>query len=366
MAKKGAYQAIAIALALLVGLGVGGELGYTVLTNEPMFNLIPRAVNQEEGDVIRVARSLSASVVGVINYSERGDFYNCKTDERTGSGVVVDRSGLVVTNNHVVEGARRLVAVLPNGLRKEAVLVGRDPRTDLALLRIKGATELVPVRWADSDRLVVGQPVVAIGNPLGMEFAQSVTAGVISGLNRVITTDEGFVLKLIQTDAAINPGNSGGPLVNYSGEVVGINTIKIVTEGFEGMGFTIPSNQVHDVIRDLKAHGRVMRPVLGVRIVDDVTSDEAKYYRLPVKGGVAVVPTRGGPAWRAGLRKYDIIEAVNGRKINTGTDLQEVIFSHKAGEVVKLNVLRLQAAQGRKSSFLSIKVKLKEEGGFSR
>lgn len=361
MSKSFPGKGLVLVIVFFLGLGVGSLANRSGEINKPILNPVTPTVHAGEGSVSRVAKGLSSSVIGVINYSKTGDFFNQKTREKTGSGVVIDNKGLVVTNNHVVEGADRLVAVLPGGGRREAVLVGRDARTDLALIRIKGKTDLSPAPFGDSNRLVVGQPVAAIGNPLGLEFAQSVTAGIISGLNRVITTEEGFTLKLIQTDAAINPGNSGGPLVDLSGRVVGINTAKIILPGFEGMGFAIPSNQVRKIAEDLNKHGKVIRPLLGVKVVKEVVPDEAKYYRLPISSGVAVIPIKGGPAARAGLRDYDIIKAVNGNKVKTGAELQEEIFSRSAGEVVKLDILRLPSAEGQKSRHLSIRVKLENQ-----
>src|SRR5690606_11102043 len=137
-------------------------------------------------------------------------------------------------------------------------------------IKIQVERKVTPARLGNSDRLLVGQEVVAIGNPLGLRFARSVTAGIVSGLNRVITTEEGFVLRLVQTDAAINPGNSGGALVNLDGEVIGINTIKIAMQGFEGMGFSIPSNQVKTIVNEMIKNGRVIRPMMGIKILGEI------------------------------------------------------------------------------------------------
>ncbi len=207
----------------------------------------------------------------------------------------------------------------------------------------------------------VGQEVVAIGNPLGLRFARSVTSGVVSGLNRVINTEEGFVFRLIQTDAAINPGNSGGALVNLDGEVVGINTIKIAMPGFEGMGFSIPARQVKTVVNEIIKNGRVIRPVLGIKILGEINSQEAKYYKLPVSQGVIIEPLPNSPALKAGIQANDIISKLNGKSIETGLELQEKIFAHKVGEKVELQIIRLPSRSGTKAQTIKLKVELVQD-----
>jgi serine protease Do len=202
---------------------------------------------------------------------------------------------------------------------------------------------------------------VAIGNPLGLRFARSVTSGVISGLNRIITSEEGFVFHLIQTDAAINPGNSGGALVDLNGQVIGINTIKIAVPGFEGMGFSIPSKQVSMVVNDLLKNGRVLRPILGIKIMREIGPDEASYYNLPVTQGVIVVPIAGGPADQMGVKENDIITKMNGEPVETGQDLQERIFASKIGEEVELQIVRIGSQGVTEAESLSIKVKLGQD-----
>ena len=246
------------------------------------------------GAISRVAAQVSPSVVGISSFSREGDQWNQRNIESTGSGVIIDPQGYIVTNNHVVANADRLVVTLADGSEKAARIVGTDARTDLALIKIEVQRRVTPAQFGDSDKLVVGEEVVAIGNPLGLRFARSVTAGIVSGLNRLLTSEEGFVFRLIQTDAAINPGNSGGALVNMEGKLVGINSVKIAVEGFEGMGFSIPSNQVQAVIAALKKDGRVYRPVMAVKILGEVSPDLARYYNLPVNHGVIVMPTPGG------------------------------------------------------------------------
>ena len=286
------------------------------------------------------------------------DQWNQRNIESTGSGVIIDPQGYIVTNNHVVANADRLVVTLANGSEKAARIVGADARTDLALIKIEVQRRVTPAQFGDSDKLVVGEEVVAIGNPLGLRFARSVTAGIVSGLNRLLTSEEGFVFRLIQTDAAINPGNSGGALVNMEGKLVGINSVKIAVEGFEGMGFSIPSNQVQAVIAALKKDGRVYRPVMAVKILGEVSPDLARYYNLPVNHGVIVMPTAGGASARAGMKQYDIVTGIDGERIETGMEMQEKIFARKIGQSTKINIVRMPAGKAGKAQNLTLTVKL--------
>lgn len=310
------------------------------------------------GSVSDVARQVSPSIVGISNLRSTGDMFNRSKSEATGSGVVYDRLGHIITNYHVVRNADYLIVTLADGHTKEASLVGSDPRTDLAVIKIEVERKVTPARLGNSDRLTVGQQVVAIGNPLGLRFARSVTAGVVSGLNRVITTEEGFVLRLIQTDAAINPGNSGGALVNLNGEVIGINTIKIAMPGFEGMGFSIPSSQVKDIAGEIIKNGRVVRPLMGIKILGEITPQEARYYKLPVSNGVIIDPLKGGPAIRAGIKANDIVSKINGKPVKNGIELQEIIFACKAGDKVTLEITRLPTDNKSRPETLRCQVEL--------
>ncbi|MGE5415420.1 MAG: S1C family serine protease [Acidobacteriota bacterium] len=321
---------------------------------------ISHAESKTTGTVAQVAKQLSSSIVGVVGYGEEGDFFTRRQVQKTGSGVIIDPNGYIVTNNHVVSGTTRLTVVLANGKEVRAHLVGGDKRTDLALLKVTGM-RLKPAPLGNSDQLVTGQNVVAIGNPLGLRFARSVTAGVVSGLNRLLTTEEGFVLRLIQTDAAINPGNSGGALVNLDGEVIGINTIKIAVQGFEGMGFAIPSNQVKTVIAEIRDHGRVVRPVAGLKIVNEVSTEEARFYNLPVNAGIAIVADKDGSAYKAGLRDYDIIQSVNGHEVKSAYELQDCMFRCKVGDKVNVKAIRLARRQGDTPKAMKFTIKLDGE-----
>lgn len=338
-----------------VGLGAVAIFNHKPPSSKPIAGQEEIVVN---GTISKVAAQVSPSVVGITNLSSDGDVFNQRKVETTGSGVIIDSEGYIVSNNHVVKNAQGLIVTLADGTEKEAKIIGTDPRTDLALIKIKVERKVTPVQFGDSDKLVVGEEVVAIGNPLGLRFARSVTAGIVSGLNRLLTTEEGFTFRLIQTDAAINPGNSGGALVNLQGQLVGINTVKIAAEGFEGMGFSIPSNQVKMVIENIKKHGRVLRPLMGIKIIGEISGDEARYFNLPISSGVVIEPTAGGPAEKAGIKRYDIVSSLDGVKIETASQLQDLIFSKKIGQVVKLQLVRLPRTQAGQIEVKSIKVKL--------
>ncbi|MBW2438403.1 MAG: DegQ family serine endoprotease [Deltaproteobacteria bacterium] len=251
-----------------------------------------------------------------------------------GSGFIIDREGHIVTNNHVIEGADEITVRLSNDKEFDAEIVGRDPNTDLALIKIKGAKDLVPLKMGDSDQLAVGSWVVAMGSPFGLE--QTVTAGIVSAKGRVIGS--GPYDDFIQTDASINPGNSGGPLLNMNGEVVGINTA-IVAQG-QGIGFAIPVNLAQGIIRQLEESGAVTRGWLGVGI-QDLTPELAEYYGIEDKKGVLVAKVfEGDPADRAGIKANDIIIAVDGKPIKTSRELTGTIAEIPVGQKTPITILR--------------------------
>jgi serine protease Do len=251
-----------------------------------------------------------------------------------GSGFIIDRDGYIVTNNHVIEGADEIKVSLADEKEFDAKIVGRDPNTDLALIKIKGASDLVPLKMGDSDKLTVGSWVVAIGSPFGLQ--QTVTAGIVSAKGRVIGS--GPYDDFIQTDASINPGNSGGPLLNMNGEVVGINTA-IVAQG-QGIGFAIPINLAQGVIDQLKAHGSVTRGWLGVGI-QDLTPELAEYYGLKDKKGVLVAQVfEGDPADKAGIKAKDVILEVNGKPVSSSRELTAMIAAIPVGQNTPIKLLR--------------------------
>jgi 2-alkenal reductase len=266
----------------------------------------------------------------------------------SGSGVIISQDGYIITINHVVEGEQSLAVIFADGSRHDAELIGTDPLSDLAVIRVKDA---VPATAAlgNSDILQPGETVIAIGSPLG-DFKNSVTTGVVSALNRTVPGSgmEG----LIQTDAAINHGNSGGPLVNLRGEVIGINTLVVRSGGSfgdqaEGLGFSIPSNTVQRVSQDLVANGKVVYPYLGISY-SMIDADTAAQENLPVQNGALIGASANGqtavqpntPAAKAGLRDGDIITAVGSVKLDSNTSLRAALLQHKPGETVPLEVLR--------------------------
>lgn len=251
-----------------------------------------------------------------------------------GSGFIIDREGYIVTNNHVVEDADNIKVRLANEKEYEARIVGRDPNTDLALIKIDDADDLVPLILGDSDALKVGTWVMAVGSPFGLE--QTVTAGIVSAKGRIIGS--GPYDDFIQTDASINPGNSGGPLINLDGEVVGINTA-IVASG-QGIGFAIPVNMAKGIIDQLKESGTVTRGWLGVGI-QNLTPELAEYYGLKETKGVLVVKVYpDDPAAKAGIRENDIIVAVGDKPVEDSRELSRLVAALPVGEKVKVRLIR--------------------------
>ena len=284
---------------------------------------------------VRAAKAVGPSVVGITNKAVVRDWFNNPVEtEGAGSGVVFRADGYIVTNNHVVSGAKEIIVSLADGRSLKGKLIGADEVTDLAV--VKGEASDLPVApFGDSDGIVVGEPAIAIGNPLGLEFQGSVTSGVISALNRTLDISDKRV-KLLQTDAAINPGNSGGALVNADGQVIGINSAKVAANGVEGMGFSIPSNTVQAIIKELMEKGYVARPYLGVTIFDPSTA--ARYgYQLNIDKGVYVFRlTLGGPADKAGLQRGDIILKMGDKEVNSVSELRQQVGEHKVGDSVKI------------------------------
>lgn len=274
-----------------------------------------------------------------------------------GSGVIYKKDGktaYVVTNNHVVEGQDGLEVVLKNGEKIKAELVGTDSYTDLAVLKISSDKVDKTATFGDSSELKVGEPAIAIGSPLGSQYANSVTSGIISSLNRQVADSQtGVNISAIQTDAAINPGNSGGPLVNIAGQVIGINSSKIASTNssssdisVEGMGFAIPSNDVVSIINQLEKNGKVIRPALGITMVDlsAVTSQQQEQIlKVPntVKNGVVITSVQNAtPAEQAGLKQYDVITKLDGKEVDSSSDLQSALYKKKVGDSIKITYYR--------------------------
>lgn len=251
-----------------------------------------------------------------------------------GSGFIIDAEGYIVTNNHVIEGADQIKVKLSNEKEFDAELIGRDPKTDLALIKIDGAEKLSHLKLGDSDALKVGRWVVAIGSPFGLE--QTVTAGIVSAKGRIIGS--GPYDDFIQTDASINPGNSGGPLLDMDGNVVGINTA-IIASG-QGIGFAIPVNMAKGIIDQLMQKGEVTRGWLGVGI-QDLTPELAEYYGLKTREGVLVTQVfEGDPADKAGIKLNDIIIEIDDKTVSSGRELSSVIANTPVGKETEIRLIR--------------------------
>lgn len=290
--------------------------------------------------IVAAAKKVGPAVVGITNKAYVRDFFNRVrlTERGTGSGVIYDKAGYIATNNHVVDGASEIIVSLPDGRSVKGKVLGADAVTDLAVVKID-ADNLSVATFGDSDTLQVGEPAIAIGNPLGLEFRGSVTAGVISALNRSIDLGE-RKFNLIQTDAAINPGNSGGALVNADGEVIGINSAKIAASGVEGIGFAIPINTAKPILEELAHQGRVARPYLGVYLMD---KEIATHYgiEMDLHGGIfmaKVVPDSA--AAKAGIVAGDIILSFNGKNVKTRSELVAAVNECKVGQSVDVVIWR--------------------------
>lgn len=278
----------------------------------------------------------------------RGDDRSERHTQRSlGSGFIIDREGYILTNRHVIEGADQISVTLNTGKEYEARLVGKDARTDVALLKIEPKDNLIFLNLGNSDQIEVGEWVMAIGNPFalwqsGTAGGPSVTVGVISYKGRGMSLTRQTSVDMIQTDAAINPGNSGGPLLNTRGEVVGLNTL-IVTGGLQqsaGVGFSVPINVAKEILPQLRDKGRVVRGWMGVQI-QPITEDLAQTYRMPeAKGAVISDVTDNSPADKAGLEPGDVVVEVDGRQVEDNNDLSRYIASKAPGTTVRLKVLR--------------------------
>ena len=312
------------------------------------------SLDGEEQNNISVYKKNIPSVVNVTSRAVTFDFfYGLVPQEGQGSGFVIDRDGHILTNYHVIAEARQVEVTLHNRKKYRATVVGTDPPHDLAVIQIK-APDLVPAIMGDSRNLQVGQKVYAIGNPFGL--AGTMTRGIVSSIRPVREPNGAMIDEAIQTDAAINPGNSGGPLMNWHGEVIGINTMILSNVGQNaGIGFAIPINTAKAVLNDLMTLGRVRRPALGVRTIE-ITPDLADEIGLPVNYGLLIIQvTPGGSADQAGLRAGteraylgntpimlggDLIVAIDGQKVEDEQDLAQMMDNHRAGDAVKITVYR--------------------------
>ncbi|MGI6403177.1 MAG: S1C family serine protease [Oscillospiraceae bacterium] len=314
----------------------------------------PPIVPGERMTIPQVARSVRPSVVGIINY-QSGQIFEPFTE---GSGIVLSKDGYIVTNQHVIQNAEAIVVVFDDGTEYEAALVGADARTDLAVIKVD-RDDLIPAVLGNSDDLEVGETVIAIGNPGGTDLAGSVTRGIISALNRVVKTPY-YSTNYIQTDAAINPGNSGGALCNEFGQVVGINSAKIVAEGYEGISFAIPITEAVPIVEDLIAYGRVIgRVMLGIT-GEPVSEIIARNRNVPA--GVQIITITSEELARKGAMRGDIITHIDDVRVLDLNDVRTIVESHQAGDVVKLTLYRQTRVNTNNHTF-EIKVALLADTG---
>lgn len=329
-------------------------------------------------DTTKAVEKVREAVVSVINYqsnSSSNDLYmqmfGGNLDNNTsngsdsdlsiaseGSGVVYKKDGnsaYVVTNNHVVDGASQIEIMLSDGTKVVGELVGTDTYSDIAVVKIASDKVTTVAEFADSDKVTVGETAIAIGSPLGTDYANSVTQGIVSSLSRKVTmtNDEGDTISTnaIQTDAAINPGNSGGALINIEGQVIGINSSKISStsdsgsgNSVEGMGFAIPANDVVKIINQLETNGKVIRPALGITMANlsDLSTTIISRLNIPtsVTSGIVVASVQSGMPAEGTLKKYDVITAIDDKDVSSTTDLQSVLYGHSIGDSIKVTFYR--------------------------
>lgn len=332
-----------IAAVVLIGAGVFGGFKLHDSVTPGSYNGTPSQLQEPAKGgsisdarntyVVQAAKRVSPAVVGITTKVYNRDIFNRKVlvGEGVGSGIIFDKAGYIATNNHVVGTAKTVIVSLADGQSTEGTVVGRDEKTDLAVVKIK-MDNLPVAEFGDSDSLQVGEPAIAIGNPLGLEFQGTVTVGVISSLNRTIGA-EGQGMKLIQTDAAINPGNSGGALVDADGKVVGINSAKISKEGVEGLGFAIPINTARPILESLIKNGKVARPYLGLYGLDQKMA--ARFgMQMNVKGIYVYKLVSGGPLAQAGFQRGDIILKIDDDETPDFTTLQSILSKYQVGDTV--------------------------------
>ncbi|MHB1653219.1 MAG: S1C family serine protease [Desulfitobacteriaceae bacterium] len=346
--------AVALVSALLGGvlaLGLGPSLygnrqptgtGTPVTLTQGTTPPVNVSSGQSDFPVVEIAKKVGPTVVGIANFQSHGGLFGAKglSEIGSGSGFIIDaKNGYVVTNYHVIDGAEKLVVSLADGRNLDGKVVGGDLRTDLAVIKISDTKSLTAVQLGDSTKLQVGEPVVAIGNPGGQEFARSVTVGVVSATNRILNLQGESSFNLIQTDAAINPGNSGGPLVNYRGQVIGINSAKNQEPGFEGMGFAIPISDALPTIQQLIQKGFASHPALLVNIDSRYNAEYAAQQGWPEGAYVAKV-TVGGPADKAGIRAGDVITKINGVTVHSSLELTHELFKYQPNVKVAVTIFR--------------------------
>lgn len=321
-----------------------------------------------ETSVTEAVSTVQDAVVSVIGYEQSSgsvdslfgsqNFSDELTVSSEGSGVIYKKEGdyaYLVTNTHVIAGAQQIDIQLSSGEKVEGELVGSDTYSDIAVIKIDASKVTTVAEFADSDTIKVGEIAIAIGSPLGTVYANSVTQGIISSLSRTVTTqsEDGQIISTnaIQTDTAINPGNSGGPLINIQGQVIGITSSKITfvdsssNVSVEGMGFAIPSNDAISIINQLEENGKVIRPALGVQMMDlaQLSSSQLQTAGLEdsdLTSGVLIISTQAGLPADGKLERYDVITAIDGETIETTSDLQSALYKHSIGDSIKVTYYR--------------------------
>lgn len=301
------------------------------------FEQVRQIISEGEDSASAAAEKVLASVVGITTTSiQKDEYFRSKRVQGVGSGVIVDERGYILTNNHVTGGRANTITVsLIDGRTVKGKAIWTDPTLDLAIVKIDDTKNLTSAPLGDSKAITVGQNAIAIGNPLGLRFQRSVTAGIVSALNRTIEVEDGIYMDdLVQTDASINPGNSGGPLINARGEVIGINTIKVTTA--EGMGFAIPINVAKPIIQNVIQDGAYKTPIFGAVGFD---RELASFIDNKINCGIYISKVmKNTPAERAGLKAGDIILNCNNSDMNTMVELKEIFYSVGHGKDLKLKV----------------------------
>lgn len=352
---------LAAILAAVIGMG-GGVFGSLLLadkipvkspeSSETASETAPQTVTNITVDetvnskVEAVAKKAGPSIIGIRTTAAVTSFFGGSSEAtEEGSGIIYSADGYIITNYHVIQSAvessnSKVEVFLPDDTDTAitATVVGYNIASDLAVVKIK-KTGLPAIEFANSDKLSVGQYAIAIGNPGGLEFIGSVSYGVISGLNRSVAVGTGGTMSLIQTDAAINPGNSGGALVDVSGKLIGVNSIKLVSESYEGMGFAIPSNTVKEICDNIIDKQNEPTPYIGIQISQSYSASQLKALGYPA-GAVVVDVIEGGPASEGGIQRGDIITEFNGKAISNYTDLDGAISSCKPGDSVTVKLYR--------------------------
>jgi len=333
---------LAMAAVALVSGCTSGSAGLTVTKTVTTTAQVTTPV-MTMTDFTSVIAAVRPSVVAITTEVPGYSIFGAYTQEQAGSGWIIDANGLVVTNNHVVEGASSVTVTLEDGRAFAAQAVYSDAYSDLAVIKIN-AQNLPAAKLGDSSSLRVGDWVVAIGNSLGLGI--SATKGIVSATGVSVTESTGNTLyNLIQTDAAINPGNSGGPLVNLAGEVIGINSVKISDVGVEGMGYAISIEEAYPILQQLVSNGHISRPDMGANFYT-VNQAIASLYGLAVSQGALITQvTSNGPADTAGLRAGDVITAVDGTVVMTADGLQLLLQSYKVGQQVQVTYYRGSSKQ---------------------